>query len=62
MFYMANTWEYRTAENYQQAGETRTNSALRWINANGRQGWEFDRILDFGDGEFLLFRRQTSSN
>ena len=58
---MSTKWEYRTAENYQQAGEKRTESALRWINANGRDGWEFEQILDFGEGEFLLFRRQISN-
>ena len=58
---MATKWEYRTAENYQQGTETRTDATLRWINANGQQGWEFDRILDFGEGEFLLFRRQVSN-
>ena len=58
---MATKWEYRTAENFQQADETRTESALRRLNANGREGWEFIQILDFGEGEFLLFRRQSSN-
>jgi ribonucleotide monophosphatase NagD (HAD superfamily) len=58
---MATKWEYKSVENYQQAAETRTDSALRWIRANADQGWEFDRILDFGEGEFLLFRRQVSN-
>ncbi len=58
---MATRWEYHSTENFQEGEETRTDSALRWITANARQGWEFDRVLDFGDGEFLLFRRQASN-
>ena len=60
---MAIKWEYRDTENYQQGDETKIQSMIRWLNANGREGWEFDQTIDFGDGgkSYLLFRRQTSS-
>ena len=60
---MATKWEYRAAENFLQGDETKIQSMLRWLNANGREGWEFDQTIDFGDGGklYLLFRRQISN-
>ena len=60
---MAIKWEYRAAENFQQADETKIESMLRWLNANGREGWEFDRIIEFENDEksYLLLRRQATN-
>jgi hypothetical protein len=56
-------WDYRLAENYRQSDETKAQSMLRWIKVHGKEGWEFDRIVDFGEGDNcqLLFRRQISN-
>ena len=60
---MGTRWEYRLVENYQQPDETKAQSMLRWTNANAREGWEFDQVIDFGDSEHaqLLFKRLISN-
>jgi len=59
---MATKWEYRLVENHQQTDETKAQSMLRWANANAREGWEFDQIVDLDDGDAqLLFRKQISN-
>jgi hypothetical protein len=58
---MAISWTYRTAENFQQQDESPDQSALRWINANAREGWEFDQVLNLKglEKDILLFRKSN---
>lgn len=60
---MATKWDYRLVENHKQSDETKAQSLLRWAQANAGEGWEFDQIIDFGEGgnAQLLFRRQISN-
>ena len=60
---VATKWDYRLIENSQQSEETKAQSMIRWIQANAGQGWEFDQVIDFGEGgnSQLLFRRLISN-
>ena len=60
---MASKWEYRIVENLQNSEQTATQAAFRFIEVNAGLGWEFDSILDLGEGgpAKLLFRKATSN-